>query len=135
MSNLTTSGMFPNGADIFSATASADIVEYRIVKQTTTQEENYKVAPAGAGEAPFDIAIQQATTGSPVGVCTSGIGAVEVDGSSVAIAAGDKIKPSAGGIGVKAATAGNVYICEALEPATTAGAVIRVLMRYGVVPA
>lgn len=122
---------FPNGADVFSSTASATIEKFRFVKHTTTAEENYKCAPAGVGEKPFGISVSNADLGDPVGVCTSSIGVLEVDGSSVAIAAGDPLKPAADGIGVKAATAADIYGAEALEPATAANVVIRVLLRHG----
>lgn len=134
--SLGTSQMFPNGADVWSATASAEFsAPYRFAKQTTTAEENYKVAPAGAGEECLGIATARAGVGDPVGVATSSVGALEVNAASVNIAAGDKIKSAANGIGVKAATAADKWYAVALDPATTDGAVIRVLIRHGVVPA
>lgn len=129
---IGTSQMFPNGADVWSATASAAIEKaYRFVKQTTTQEENYKVAPADSGEEVLGISIARAAMGEPVGVALSSIGALEVNGASVNIAAGDKLKPATGGVGVKAADDGDAWGAIALEPATTDGAVIRVHIRHG----
>jgi hypothetical protein len=128
---LGTSHMFPNGADVWSATASAPTEPYRFMKQTTTAEESYRVAPAAATEPILGISIAGAASGEPVGVCTSSIGALRVNGGTTPIAAGDKLASiTADGIGGKVAT--GEYGAIALEPATADGALIRVLIRSGV---
>lgn len=129
-----TSQYFPNGADIWSATASAAVLALTFVKQTTTQEENYKCATAGVGEDILGIAVADAEAGEPVGVATSSIGMLKVNGSGTAIAAGDKLTANATGLGIKAGVS-TVYGAVALEPASTNGAEIRVLIRHGITPA
>lgn len=129
-----TSQMFPNGAPVFSATATAVCAPYRFAKQTTTAHEDYKVEHAGADELTLGITIAKAKLGEPIGVCIGNVGALEVNAEGVgnAIAAGDFLKSGANGVGVIAGE-GDYYGAIALEPATTDAALIRVLIVKGLV--
>jgi Uncharacterized conserved protein (DUF2190) len=63
-----------------------------------------------------------------------GTSALKVDGTT-AIAVGDPLKSDSGGLGVKAATAGNQYNAIALEASSASGDVIEVLVAHGHIPA
>lgn len=117
-----------------SGYAVAAILGFRAVKHATTGTEDMKFNVAGAGEEAAGIAIGDADSGGSVGVAPIGFGMAHVNGLSVPIAAGDKLKPAANGILVKAG-AGDKYIAEAWEPATADGLDIRVWIQKGQLPA
>ena len=80
----------------------------------------------------YGVAQNGADSGERVNLVCMGKTRCLVDGSGTAIAAGDELSPSAtGGVLVKhAGTSTHAYAGKALEAATTAGAVIWVLL-YG----
>lgn len=113
------------------AKASADVLAHRIVKLTNTDQIR-TVAPPSSNAGLFGIAAEAAASGNHVAVFTNGLGRLTVNGNSVNIAAGDKLKSTgSAGIGVKAATDKDEYIAIALEPATADGVEIDVLIIHG----
>jgi hypothetical protein len=113
---------------VHPALATEAVEAYRFLKQATTAAEDYKVNYADAGEKPLGISVAEAASSEGVGVAVSGFGLLYVDANSVNIAAGDPIKATADGVGVKAGD-GDAYAAIALEPATADGAIIRVLIQ------
>jgi len=110
-----------------SGIATAAIVANRFVKQGTTAAETYKFTAAAAGEYPFGVSVDDADAAAdPVAIEGAGkIGMLEVNGADSNIAAGDYLKPTTAGVGIKAAS-GDVAGAIAMEPATADGDIIRV---------
>lgn len=116
-----------------SGQAAAATLAYRFVKSTTDAMSNYKYGVAAAADNAIvcGVAMNNADSGEPIGICFGGVGLITVNADSVAILAGDPIKCGVnGGIGTKA-SAGDVYHAQALEPANTDGAIIRVRICIG----
>jgi hypothetical protein len=105
--------------------AGAAINAYRAVVITSGE---FVQAGAGSGTKGVHAYLSQDAyaDGDTVTAFRSGDGLLTVNGNSVNIAAGDYIKTTANGIGVKAATAGDIASFRALAAATTDGAIIRV---------
>lgn len=117
----------------YSGAATAAVTKNRAAKQGTTANEDFKFTLAGVGEAACGIFVTSAASGEFVQVAFDGFGLAEVNANGAAnnIAKGDKLKPSTNGVLVKALP-GDLYIAEAMEPATTDAAYIRVYIEQGV---
>lgn len=120
---------FDGEINSYIATSSA-MSRYRFVKEVTDGRDS-KCAVAAATNKPIGIATESVAEGLDVPVCETGHGLLEVNGNSVNIAIGDPLKPTTGGVGVKAATDGDFYGAIAKEAATTDGAIIRVSIERG----
>lgn len=116
--------------EVNSYVAAAALTKFRFVKETTTgREATCNVAAAAAK--PIGIVTEDVASGGDAPVIESGIFALEVNGQSVNIAVGDPIKPTTGGVGVKAATEGDYFGAVAKEAASTDGAIIKVSVERG----
>ncbi len=100
------------------AKASTDLVGGRFVKYGGTDE--LTVSYADAAETANGIIGSATDSGLTATIHRTGRGRLEVNGSSVNIAPGDYLKPSANGIGVKAST-GDVATAVAREASTASG--------------
>ena len=78
------------------------------------------------------IIVESGANNAPTSLKTSGIFRLKVNGQSVNIASGDPIKPTTGGLGVKAATTKDLYSAIAMEAATTDATWIVVRLESGV---
>jgi hypothetical protein len=88
------------------------------------------VATATSGFA--GIIVETAADNKPTSLKMGGIFRLLVNGQSVNIAAGDPIKPTTAGYGVKAATTKDLFSAIALEAATTDATSIVVSIDHGV---
>ncbi len=85
----------------------------------------------GAGDAIFGVLQDTPSANMAGSVALEGESYLVVDGSGTAIAAMDYLKSDASGQGVKTTSNGDEVGAQALEAATTAGAVIKVrLVRF-----
>ncbi|MBN1515524.1 DUF2190 family protein [Candidatus Sumerlaeota bacterium] len=90
------------------------------------------VALAGAGELALGVTYEStAAADRTVGVNLEGVCFLEVDGSGTAIAAGDRLKSDADGMGVKSAADGEEYGAIALAASSADGDVIPVMIARG----
>jgi hypothetical protein len=81
------------------------------------------------------IVVETAADNVLTSIKLDGIFRLKVNGNSVNIAAGDPLKPTTGGLGVKAATDKDQYSAIALEAATTDATWIAVVLAHGFVSA
>lgn len=124
--------------DSVTATANEALTAYTFADLAgTTAKEALKASTADSGDAPFGIVAETTASGGEAAIFYSGIGRLTVDGSSTAIAAGDKLKPGASndGVGIKAASDTNAYGAIALDPSSASGDIIRVLIERGTISA
>ena len=119
----------------FSAEAGEALTRYRFAKHTGTLVTQAKVGEAEAAQRTAGINAETYASGKMAAVFTDGMGFLEVNGNSVAIVAGDPLKSNATGLGVKAASAGNIYGAVAVDPSTADGDIIRVIIERGVLHA
>jgi predicted RecA/RadA family phage recombinase len=115
----------------FSGAATAAVTKCRAAKQGTTANEDFKFTLAGVGDEPCGIFVTSAASGAFVQVAFDGFGLAEVNGATLNIAKGDKLKPSTNGLLVLAFP-GDLYIAEAMEPSTADGDLIRVYIKKGI---
>ena len=78
------------------------------------------------------IIVESGADNAPTSIKFSGIFRLKVNGNSTNIASGDPLKPTTGGLGVKAATNKDRYSAIALEAATTDATWIAVRLSTGV---
>lgn len=113
---------------ILGGVATATVNPYRFT--------SYADNDAAQCESGFASGISQneaaVASGGAVPIKVYGISLLNVNGLSVNIAAGDPIKPTTGGLGVKAATNKDKYSAIALGASTTDDDVILVLVERGV---
>lgn len=86
------------------------------------------VAQSGAGAATHGVIGDSAGSGTSVPLHTSGRGYLTVNAQSTNIAPGDKLGATTNGVGVKATADKAAFGAIALEPASTDGAIIEVLI-------
>jgi hypothetical protein len=112
-----------------SRIASADLSakQYTFVKLTTSSQ----LASCGAGDPMIGILQDNPLANVAGSVMYAGVSRLKVDGSGTAIAAQDNLKADSSARGVKTTTNGDEVGAIALEAATTANAIIAVLVvRY-----
>jgi hypothetical protein len=118
----------PNATGVASGAISAG----RFVKHVSTTAEGRVYASCGAGDRIDGIAAEGAAAGEPVVVFRTGSrGRLVVNAQSVNIAAGDRIKAGANGVGVKATANGDKYGAIAASPANQDGVEIDVDVEIG----
>lgn len=119
-------GLFTGGVS-FTRTADSAITAFKAVALTAT---GCALAGAGTGDngvTAFFVGDDYAT-GAPVAIFANGLGKATVNGDSVAIASGDLLKTAAGGVLIKAEDDYDNVVAIALNPATTDGAEITILI-------
>lgn len=110
-------------------TSSGTATVYCFAKATNTgAAKTFAIAESGRTAGIFG---QTGASGDPVNVYPDGEGWLTVNGVSTNIVAGDLLKATTGGLGVKAGTDKDSYGAMALEPATTDAKTIRVLITRG----
>lgn len=113
--------------DYITATTSEACIAGRGAKITTTSAGARTCAMADAYERPLGVFAEDSASGAVANIIpNAGEFPLEVDGSGTAIAAGDPIKMTANGQGVKAEYMTGPIVGYALDPATANGAVIGV---------
>lgn len=120
--------------DSVTATANEALTAFTFADFAgTTASEDLKASTADSGDAPRGIIAETTDSGRYAAIFYNGTGRLKVDGSSVNIAAGDRLKPGASndGVGIKAATDEDAYGAIALEPSTASGDIINVLIETG----
>lgn len=85
----------------------------------------------GTGDLVVGVLQDDPAAGQYGSVQNYGITQCRVNGNSVNIAPGDKVGPSAAGVGVKKTADGDPVFGVALEPATADGVIISVLLTIG----
>jgi len=106
---------------IFNGT---DAAKHRFV--TAYGETSPDVDLAGAGEVMSGVLQNAPSDNEECTIVATGPSFLEVNGNSVNIAIGDRLKSAASGIGVKADTDGDIYGAVAREASTADNTVIRV---------
>lgn len=98
-------------------------------RRLATLETTGTVSMADAGETPIGYIPSDVASGASTAIYFPGtIVLLEVNAGSVDINAGDFIKPTTNGVGIKTTTAVDEIGAIALEPATVDGQFIRVLL-------
>lgn len=122
--------MATQGAEVLdlSMKAGADLStkQYYCVKQSAADTA---VLCAAATDRTLGIQQNKPQSGEPLTVRRLGISKAVVDGSGTAIAVGDHLAVNSSGKLVKNTTADRLIVAEAMEAATTDGAIISVLMK------
>lgn len=108
-----------------SFTADNAIAAYVFVKLTATGCDT----TTSAG--PIGVTAEAVASGGNATIFHEGEAYLIVNGNSVNIAAGDYLKATTAGYGVKSASDGDEFGAIALEPATTDAKLIRVLLKRG----
>ena len=111
----------------FPVNSDLSALQYTFVKLSSGN-----LAGCGANDPMLGILQDKPTATIGVGsVMYAGESRLTVDGSGTSIAAGDPLESGSGGVGVKSSTNGHEVGAMALAAATTAGAIIPVLIvRY-----
>lgn len=105
-----------------AAPTAADVAQYVFVELTAGNA----AACNAVTDLPVGISQFATDSGDDCTYVADGVSYLTVDGSGTAIVAGSMLSPNASGHG-EVSTTGDTKAARALDPATTAGAVIRVV--------